>query len=81
MGMSCVMLTRRKQPATPLPPGRSEASPEAKEKPSHAGASQQAWRQVEKEDAGETELGESAVPTRVPTRSMRGRDRKREGVQ
>ena len=76
-----MMLTKRKQPAMPLPPGRRDESPVAKEKPSQADASQQAWRQAEREEAGDMEPGESAVPTRVPTRSIRESERNSEGLQ
>ena len=79
LGMSCVMLTSKKQLAEP--PLTKEASPVANEKPSQAGASQQACRQASVEDASMGAPGESTVPTRVPTRSMRGRERKKEGAQ
>ena len=51
------------------------------EKPSQAGASQQAWRQASIEGMRDSIPGAMAVPTRVPTRSMRGSARKREGAQ
>ena len=58
-----------------------EASPVAKEKPSQAGASQQAWRQAAVEDARVGAPGARAEPARVPTKSMRGRVRKMEDTQ
>ena len=77
--MSCVMLTSRKQLTAVAP--ETPRSLEAKEKPSQAGASQQAWRQDDSEGSSTREPGDSAVPTRVPTRSMRGSARKRDRAQ
>ena len=83
LGMSCVMLPSRKQPpraaATCAPMISKEeeiaaSSLAAKEYPAQLGTPQQAIRQA---FSDETET----VPLRVPTRSIRGRARKREGGQ
>ena len=59
----------------------NDTSPVANAKPSQAGASQQAWRQALLESKGTGAPGYKAVPTRVPTRSMRGRERNIVGKQ
>ena len=76
LGMSCVMLTYKKQLAGP--PVTNEASPEANAKPSQYGASQQAWRQALTDVSATGAPGDKAVPTREPTRSIRARDRNKE---
>ena len=58
-----------------------DTSPEANAYPSQAGASQQACLQAPSDDRDTGVPGDSAVPTRLPTRSMRERERKREGAQ